>query len=273
MDIISYLVHHKPGLKKKLHMAHIKKSPEEYMKQIVSASFLYSALFGVIAFFFVGKQPWNPIFILLTVVAVFILSLPLCYAYISLGLDAEIKKREGDINKEVIFAGRFLLVKLESGMPIFNALIEGSKSYGVSAKYFKEIVDDINVGTPIEEALDNAMEFTPSDKFRKILFHINNALKLGIDVSSSLRSVIDELVSQEKSEIKAYSKKLSSVAMFYMLGAIVLPSLGMTMFVVVLSFLSINLPPIVYAFICMLIGLLQFFFITVFRGIRPNVNL
>jgi flagellar protein FlaJ len=272
-QIIRYLAHADKDLKKKLKMAHIKKTPEEYIKKLINGAITYALFLAVIAFFPMGRSeiPQEQQFLIL--LAVFVVALPLCYKYMALSLDAEIKKREGDINKEVIFAGRFLLVKLESGMPLFNALIEGSKSYGVASKYFKEIVDEINLGTPIEDALENAMRFTPSDKFKKILFQINNALKLGIDVTTSLKSILKELVAEQNSEIKAYGKKLSSVAMFYMLGAIVVPSLGMMMLVVVTSFIGIDLGLVGYTLICILLAFVQMVFISTFRSIRPNVNL
>ena len=90
---------------------------------------------------------------------------------------------------------------------MLNALIEGSQSYGVSSKYFKEIVDDINLGTPIEKALDNAVKYSPSEKFRKILFQINTALKVGIDVAIPLNNVIEEITEEQLTEIRRYGKK------------------------------------------------------------------
>ena len=40
----------------------------------------------------------------------------------------------------------------------------------------------------IEDALHNAMVNTPSEKFKKILFVVNNSLRLGIDIAPPLRS-------------------------------------------------------------------------------------
>lgn len=270
---IRFLIHRTPDLKKKLKIAHVKKTPEKYIEKILLGTLVYAIMLTILAFFFVSKSQLPDTMQWIVLGMTFIIGLPLCYKYLALSLDADIKKREGDINKEVIFAGRFLLIKLESGMPLFNALIEGSRSYGVSAKYFKEIVDDINLGTPIEEALENAMKYTPSLKFKKILFQINNALKLGIDVTTSLKAILDELSSEQQAEIKAYGKKLSSVAMFYMLVAIVMPSLGMTILVVVASFLSMDFGFMGYSVIIVFLALIQMVFLSIFRSIRPNVNL
>jgi hypothetical protein len=57
-----------------------------------------------------------------------------------------------------------------------------------------------------------------------------------------------------------------------MLGAIVLPSLGMTIFVVVASMLAFKVSlPVYIVMIVFIIGI-QLFFITLFRQIRPSVN-
>ena len=83
-----------------------------------------------------------------------------------------IRKRGRETDEEVLFMGRYLLVKLESGEPLFNALIGASKTTGPSAKYITEIVDDITGGKPIERALEDAWEFNSSEKFKRILFQI-----------------------------------------------------------------------------------------------------
>jgi len=151
--------------------------------------------------------------------------------------------------------------------------VDTSKSYGVASKYIKEIVDDIDVGNPIEQALESAMNNSPSKKFRKILFHINNALKLGINVTKPLESVIEEITSEQELEIKKYGKKLNSIVIFYMLLAIVFPSIGMTMFIVIASFINFPVGLKEFLVIIFFIVIIQLIFISMFRAIRPQVNL
>lgn len=184
-----------------------------------------------------------------------------------------INKRKRELDQEVLFAGRFLLVKVNAGRPLLNALIEGSQSYGVASKYFKEIVDDINLGTPLEKALDNAVKYSPSDKFRRILFQINTALKVGIDVSIPLTNVLEEITAEQLTEIQRYGKKLNSLALFYMLLAIVLPSIGMAIFVVVGGLLGLPIDRSVFLVVIGAIILIQLVFISIFKTTRLSVNL
>ena len=60
----------------------------------------------------------------------------------------------------------------------------------------------------ILNTLEKLEEQSTLEKLRKILFHINNALKLGIDVTEPLNSVLEELENQEELEIKKYLLRL-----------------------------------------------------------------
>jgi hypothetical protein len=73
----------------------------------------------------------------------------------------------------------------------------------------------------VEEALDDAAEYSPSEKFRKIIFQINNALKIGIDVTDFLRETLEQIVDDQILQIKKYGKKLNSVTLFYLLIGVV----------------------------------------------------
>jgi pilus assembly protein TadC len=279
MDFVHYIYRKHPKLKRNLVLAHMKINPLKFIKKSLINAILMSVALGIFSIFIIDRfflmnninlpsivTPLISIFIIMPILFIiffpFILNTP-----ISL-----IKKRKEDIDKDVLFAGRYLLIKLNSGQPLFNALIDGSRSYGVASKYFKEIVDDVNLGMPLEEAIERSMILSPSNSFQKILFQINNSLKIGVDVSDSLKGVIDEITSEQMTQIQAYSHKLNSVAMFYMLAAIVGPSLGLTVFILIVSLIGFNISLGMYVILWFFIVLIQLIFINVFRGIRPNIN-
>lgn len=260
-------------------IAHLKLTPLEFIKRSLFNSSIIALFLSVFASILLDQMlknnriDFSPL--LLGVIVIFFI-FPLVFMFIFTTLLSSplgaIRKRKRDIEREVLFAGRYLLVKLNSGKPLLNSLIDASKSYGVGALYFKEIVDDITLGTSLEEALQRAMNLTPSDSFRKILFQINNALLLGVDVSTSLRTVLEEITADQLTKIDAYSHKLNSIAMFYMLIAVVIPSLGLTIFVVVAGMVGFNINSLLYGLLWGGIVLVQFFFIHVFRSIRPDIN-
>ncbi len=258
-----------PALKSELRIAHLPYTPIQYVNKHLKATAVYAALFTILFFFVLQKARLS----LLLLIPIFAVLFILLFEYSLLSIKAKIRKREREINKEAIFVGRFLLVKLYSGRPLLNALIETANSRGVASKYIKEIVDDIDTGNTIENALKNAMIYSPSDKLRRILFHINNALQLGIDVTKPLESVLEEITREEELEIKKYGKKLNTLIIFYMLAAVILPSLGMAIFIVVSSFVNFPINLRSMLLFIFFIVVLQFVFITMFKSIRPMVNL
>ena len=269
MNITKQIADRMPGLKTRLRMANMSISPEQYVKKALTQAFFVAVLALVVTFLFIQRDSGNPLMTVLIPVVVFV-------AVYQIGLrsvDAQVSKRAKEIDKDVLFAGRFLLIKLNAGRPLMVALTEASKSYGVANKVFTDIIHEIDLGTPMEDALSNATKYSASAKLRRILFQISNALKIGIDVSNTLESVLDEIAGEQLIEIQKYGKKLNSFTMFYMLLAIVLPSLGMTIFIVVASLTSLNIGVLLYVAVGVFFLFIQVIFITLFRSVRPNVNI
>ena len=258
-----------PKLKKDIRVAHLNQTPHEFVYKALKNSLFMSFGLTILFFFIASKAKLS----LLLVPIAFAAFLIIFFNYSFLTLRGRIIKRQKEIDKEVLFAGQYLLIKLYSGKPLLNSLIETTKSYGVASKYMQEIVDDIDTGSTIEDALENAMTYSPSEKFRKILFHINNALRLGIDVTEPLSSVLDEITKEQEIEVKRYGKKLNSLVVFYMLAAIVVPSIGMTIFIVMSSFINFHITANHFLIMLAFMIIAEFFFLSVFRTIRPVVNL
>ena len=277
MDFIRYLYRKFPNLKRDIIVAHIKVSPLNYIKRALFNGGMVSVLLTILLVFVLNRIFTNlAIPLILSPIASILIGFPLLFLYsFTLFLKAPlvaIKKRRKDIDKDVLFAGRYLLVKINSGKPLLNSLVDASQTYGVGSKYFKEIVDTINLGTPIEEALDKAMTLTPSEHFEKILFQISNSLKIGVDISDTLQGVIEDITADQLTEIEAYSNKLNSVALFYMMLATVVPSLGLTIFVVISVLIGFAVNAQLYLLLWFFVVIIQFFFIGIFKSIRPNIN-
>jgi len=258
-----------PGLKRELKIAHIKDRPSQFVRKTFISSLYLSIACVVLFFFALSRAGTNMLYLLILFPAIFLIS----FWFMMQSPKVTIRKRGKQIDKEVLFAGRYLLVKLESGTPLFNSLIDASKSYGISAKYFKEIVDEILTGKPIEKALDEAYEYNASEKFKIILAELSTSLKTGVDVGTSLKSIIEHITQQQLIEIKEYGKKLNAYMMLYMIIAIVVPSLGMTMLVVIAAFLSLELSLVFIIIATSGLVFIQLMFLSLFRSIRPAVNL
>ena len=269
MGFLDYFVRQNPELIKNLRIAHINKTPHDFVKQAIigGAMISFTVTLTMVLFSLKFALPLS-----FSVVGCFV-SFLMAFLFILQTPKGNIRAREREINKEILFAGRYLLVKLESGMPLFNALIDISTSYGVASKYFKEIVDDIQTGTSLEEAMEKAREYNASEKFKRILWQIVTSLKTGIEVAPSLKHTLKEITDQQVLEIKAYGKTLNSIMMFYMIIGIVMPSLGVALFTIFASFLSLQLNAGIMAAFLFMLAVIQFMFIVIIKSTRPMVTL
>jgi len=261
--------------KKKILIAHLDIDTSRFLKKSAMMALFFSVVLGIITFFMVFKfrtqaSLMNNIFVSLVV-----LILGFCFAFWFMmhTIDVYILKRKKAMDQEVLFSGRYLLIKMQSGTPFFNSLIDASKVFGIAGKFFEEIIDEVDTGTPIEIALENAATTCPSKNFRIILREMNNALKLGVDVTKTLELILEDIASDQLEEIRAFGKKINALSMFYMIFAVVIPSLGMTIFIIASSFIGLSISLTHLFFVIFLLVFIQFMFLALFRSIRPTVNL
>ena len=186
-------------------------------------------------------------------------------------------KRRQEIESDLIYTVRHFLLRMECGGSLLNALEDTSKLNTISAKYFGEVIHDINIGSPIEDAIDYAIKFTPSDRFKELMNVVKNSLKTGSDVKKSIKSNLDEMANDKILEIKAYGKKLSPLSMFYMILGTIVPSIGASVFVIAStffpSFLEGNIAQAILIFFSALLIIGQIGFYLMFKSIRPLVSL
>jgi hypothetical protein len=94
-------------------------------------------------------------------------------------------------------------------------------------------------------------------------------------VSEPLSNTLDDISGEQLLEIQRYGKKLNSLTIFYMLIAVVMPSIGVAMFAVIGSLIGLkgDLAQAIFFGILGLLVLIQFVFIVIFKSARLTVNL
>ncbi len=175
------------------------------------------------------------------------------------------------LEAELIPATRQLLIEIKSGVPLFNAMASISSDYGDVSVEFQKITRKINSGVHEVNALADSTRENPSMRFRKVLWQISNALKVGSDVAKALETVLAELEKDKVDQIKRYGQELSPWTLAYMMVAVVLPSLGISMLIVISSFLGITIPKITLPLIIMGLAGFQIFFINFVGTRRPAI--
>jgi flagellar protein FlaJ len=266
MDLLYKNIANKiPNLSLKLMQAGMADTEVEFVRKTVFTAFYITTGVLVSLALLLSKIDVSVVFIIFISPFFFIMM----FFYFLKFPDMRIMRIERDINKEIVYAGRFLVIELESGIPIYEAFKHVAKNYPVIGKYFNNIIHDMDMGTTIDVALNKAVELTPSQNFRRVLWQIINSMTTGADVSRSLNSVIEQVVREQRIELSEYGRKLNPLAMFYMIVAVILPSIGVTMFVILVSFLSIKLSLSTLLIIAGLMGFVQFMFYTVVKSSRP----
>ena len=150
-------------------------------------------------------------------------------------------KRIKNIETNLLPAMEDMLVQLNSGVPLFNIMVNVSNSdYGELSNEFKKIVKEINAGKPQMEALSDVAQANPSVFFRRALWQISNGMSGGAYMADILRETVKSISSEQIIQIQTYGSRLSPLAMFYTLIAVIIPALAVTFITVLISFISIS---------------------------------
>lgn len=263
------LSHRFADLKTKLRLAGIEKTPVEFMERVIGNTIWISLtliiLVGLIMYFVTQTD-------LLWLILIGIVIIFAVFNYLLIYPDASLMKRKRELDYEIVFAGRHILIALKSGMPLFDTFVGTSTGYGEVSKELKKVVDKIVVGVPSTQAIREVAQQTPSKYFSRVMQQIANSLASGADVADSLEAVLDQISKEQMILLKEYSQKLTPMVMFYMLFGIIVPSIGVVLAVALMSVLTgeTQFSSIVLLPVFLLIVLLQFLFLGVIESSRPK---
>ncbi len=256
-----------PHLKFDLLQAGMPIKPEEFIKKRLIESLIVSLTLTTSLIFILVRNNSSLLFGILSLPIIYIIA----FYFLINTPKSSILKKSREIDSEVIYAGRFLLIQLSAGIPLFNAIESVADNFENIGKHFKEIVKRVDLGKPLEDSIEEVMELTPSDNFRKLLFTITNSLKTGADVSTSLQSIIEQISQEKMIRLKEYGKKLNPMVMFYLIIAVIAPSLGIALMTLLSSFLGISLSLTTLLLISFFVMVVQLAFISVIDTLRRGV--
>ena len=265
-----------PNLKKELEVAEIDSTPVDYVRNGLISSVVISVLLeATILWIFISQSVE-----IMATLGIFLVTLPLIFL---LSFNAalyqprvKIIRRGREIDKEIVFAGRHLLIELRSGVTLFDAMLGVSKEYGVVSKEFNKIVEKVTLGVPMSIALHEVADTSPSVYFKRVLLQIANSITSGSDVGDSLEAVLDQVAKEQIIQLKAYGQKLNPLVMFYMLFGVIIPSLGVAFMIIVFSVIGAGFESMGLTLMAAtLIGVLtmQYLFLSVAENSRPNFDL
>lgn len=254
-------------LRRKLLIAQLDETPKQFKRKTRNSSLIFSILIALIVALFTSFK------LFFLYILIFIALFYGLYIFNLKKLDVKIYHLQRNLDREVLFAGRYLLLKFNSNVPILQTMYDASSSYGVSANFFKGIVAAVSAGTPLEEALEKARKHTPSERFKRILYPIIVSLKTGSDVTKTLEETLKTIRESLMTEVKGYERKLNTIILLYLVIAVIMPSLGFAIAMILLTFIGIEVNSLLIGLVLLILAVLQYFFVMWIRSVKPVIDL
>jgi flagellar protein FlaJ len=262
------------GLEAALREQGIRENVHDFIQRMLTAAIMIAVVLAVSVFFLllnVGLPLINGI--------IFAIVIGISAYYIAFGEflnypSMRAKTASKNIERDILSAARDMIISLRSGMPLFNAIVAISTGYADASKEFAKVVERVQLGLPLEDAIDQTVSETKSASFKRMMLQASTSIKAGADVIDALESVISQLTEERVIESRRYGQKLNAIAMFYMLFGIILPSMGIAVLVILTTFIAIfTVTPTVLAFALVGIVFLQLVFMELIIGSRPTFTM
>lgn len=178
-------------------------------------------------------------------------------------------KRVRELEKSLLTALRHVLIKIRSGVSLFNALASLSEGYGELSKEIEIAISKTNAGVPLTQALDETAAKNPSMHFRRALWQISNTLKVGADINNTLSSIVASFSESQVIKATKYGRELNMLSMLYMILTVIFPTLGVTFLVILSSFVGIFIDWFILLIILLMSIVIQLFFLSMIRSRKP----
>lgn len=195
------------------------------------------------------------------------------FLYVYFRPKMEIAGRSRRIDTDLEYMLKDMKIQLTSGVPLFDTLVNvGSGRYHECSEIADFIVQEVNSGKSIYDVLEEVGLFSPSEYLRNVLWQIVNAERSGSDIKAALDTISMNIRVDKENKIKAYAQELNMWGIIYMMVAIVVPSMGVTLMVILSSFMGgafINEQ--LFWIILIFLSIFQVIFITFVKSKRPTI--
>lgn len=183
-----------------------------------------------------------------------------------------IKRKIRDLDQNLVFALRTILVQIKSGVSLFDSMkVVAEGNYGAVSREFKKATDRISTGTMQETALESIAEYNPSLFFRRAIWQIINGMRAGADISAVLAESVNSLTDAQSIQIKNYESQMKLLSLIYMMLGVIIPALGITFLIVLSSFPQIQITETYFWVLLLGVGIAQFMYMGIIKSKRPTL--
>lgn len=262
-----------PDLKIWLDQSDLRMEPIPYLAYNLFGSLMMSvmSLFGGLFILILGG--WLSIvnFLVLFLLAIFFGLFQIGVAFLQPKVIAS--KRVRLIEKDLLFALRHLLIKLRSGVTLFDSMNGLTKGYDVVSEEFRRIVSEISSGKKEIEALEEAAYRNPSPFFRRAVWQISSSMRAGADIADTLSNIVSNLSQEQRIMIRKYGAELNPFALIYMMTTVIMPTLGIALLTVLSSFSGFQLNEYIFIAIYVFLFIFQYMFMGIVKTRRPIIEI
>jgi len=259
-----------PTLEEDLAGARMDKEPEYFLAECLAKSTQISFALGIsiIAAAIIMDNSF------LTQMGV--LSIPLLWLLLSITFSyrprVKANKTARELEKDLPYAIRHILIEVQSGIGLYEAMTAVTTDYGEASREFNRIVSDVKGGKSQVEALEDSIERNKSMMYQRTMWQMINSLKSGADLSKTLETMVDAMVEEQKLKVQNYGEDLNPLILMYLMLAVIFPSLGATLMIVMSSFTGFSLSNNLFMGMLGLLGVFQLFFLNLVKTKRPEVK-
>jgi flagellar protein FlaJ len=196
------------------------------------------------------------------------------FVYVLFIPNLKISRTRRGVDKNLEYMLKDMQIQLTAGIPLFDIFVNvGSGGYGECSVVCSNVVQEVQGGKSIVNVLDEFGMLSSSEYLRRVFWQIVNALKTGSNVGVSLKMISNELKEEKENKITEYAQELSLWSLIYMIAVIVLPSMGVTLILILSSFLGgAMITEMIFWVIMILVIFIQIIFISIIRSKRPDVG-
>ncbi|VVB98843.1 Type II secretion system (T2SS), protein F [uncultured archaeon] len=267
-----------PGLGKELDETGNQLTATEYLAGVIATSIFYFAVtFLVMLYAAYAFSPSSDGAKMVALAFSFVLAI-FTFGYSLLYPRLLVQRASKDIERNLLFATRHLMIQTSAGVPLFESIVSISENYndpkldyGAISAEFGKIAKEVRGGAELTQALEDSAARIASDDYRRLMWQLANANKAGANVGFVLRQMMSYLSEEQKVKIKDYGSQLSPIAIFYMLVCVIAPTMGIIFLVIISSLASITITWLMLGMVLVISLVAQVVFIGLIKSKRPVV--
>lgn len=259
-----------PSIEEDLKGARMDVDPDMYIAHAIAKALQTGA--SVAASVAVAGYILEEKFIMQLGAGLFPLLLPLLFLTFAYRPRVKANRISRQLEKNLPYALRHMLIEVSSGISLYEAMVDASYDYGEASDEFDRIASDIQGGKSQIEALEDSIGRNPSIMYRRAVWQMINALKSGADITETLESLVDSMVEEQKLAVERYGEDLNPFILMYLMMAVIFPSLGVTLMIVMSSFIELPLNRMTFYGILGGLTMFQAFFLNLVKSKRPEVK-